>query len=199
MDVLAENQLAKYSPQEMAYWHYGAPGKNNPRNMERQQAELPGYRLLAVEALPKVKAKVRAEIFAALDDEQVQRPQLPRENALINELIKEYFEYNGYYHALSVLLAESGHPEEPQFDRRFLASELRVREDDRSRSHPLIYALVRGACASDVGAPPAAMEERTGAFAMPPGPPGRGSDVSDATPPPPEEEEKPMFIRGASR
>eukprot|EP00439_Symbiodinium_sp_Y106_P040967 s650_g5.t1 len=149
--------------------------------------------------LGQVKAKVRAEIFAALDDEQVQRPQLPRENALINELIKEYFEYNGYYHALSVLLAESGHPEEPQFDRRFLASELRVREDDRSRSHPLIYALVHGACASDVGAPPAAMEERTGAFPMPPGPPGRGSDVSDATPPPPEEEEKPMFIRGASR
>ncbi|CAE7560672.1 cofH [Symbiodinium natans] len=107
----------------------------------------------------QVKAKVRAEIFAALDDEQVQRPQLPRENALINELIKEYFEYNGYYHALSVLLAESGHPEEPQFDRRFLATELRLREDDRSRSHPLIYALVRGG--ADAGSGPA-HEEHTG-------------------------------------
>ncbi|CAJ1357323.1 unnamed protein product [Effrenium voratum] len=73
--------------------------------------------------LGQVKAKVRAEIFAALDDEQVQRPQLPRENALINELIREYLEYNGYYHSLSVLLPETGHPEEPQFDRRFLASE----------------------------------------------------------------------------
>merc|ERR1711879_126922 len=91
-----------------------------------------------------VKAKVRAEIFAALDDEQVQRPELPRENCLINELIREYFEYNGYHHALSVLLPESGHPEERQFDRRFMASELRVQEDARSQSLPLIYALVRG-------------------------------------------------------
>merc|ERR1711879_723384 len=91
-----------------------------------------------------VKAKVRAEIFAALDDEQVQRPQLPRENVLINELIREYFEYNGYHHALSVLLPESGHPEERQFDRRFMASELRVQEDARSQSLPLIYSLVRG-------------------------------------------------------
>merc|ERR1711879_114009 len=61
-----------------------------------------------------------------------------------NELIREYFEYNGYHHALSVLLPESGHPEERQFDRRFLASELRVQEDERSRSVPLIYSLVRG-------------------------------------------------------
>mmetsp|Transcript_57797 Transcript_57797/g.102618 ORF Transcript_57797/g.102618 Transcript_57797/m.102618 type:complete len:178 (+) Transcript_57797:49-582(+) len=101
--------------------------------------------------LGQVKAKVRAEIFAALDDEQVQRPQLPRENALINELIREYFEYNGYHHALSVLLPESGHPEERQFDRQFLASELRVREDERSRSLPLIYSLVRG-MHGDIGA-----------------------------------------------
>merc|ERR1719323_1461182 len=94
--------------------------------------------------LGKVKAQVRAEIFAALDDEHAPRPELPKENSLINELIREYFEYNGYHHALSVLLPESGHPEERQFDRRFLASELRVQEDDRSRSLPLIYALVRG-------------------------------------------------------
>ncbi|CAJ1357322.1 unnamed protein product [Effrenium voratum] len=103
--------------------------------------------------LGQVKAKVRAEIFAALDDEQVQRPQLPRENALINELIREYLEYNGYYHSLSVLLPETGHPEEPQFDRRFLASELRVREDERSRSLPLLYALVRGSVRAEEARP----------------------------------------------
>mmetsp|Transcript_28208 Transcript_28208/g.65220 ORF Transcript_28208/g.65220 Transcript_28208/m.65220 type:complete len:171 (+) Transcript_28208:92-604(+) len=94
--------------------------------------------------LGQVKAKVRAEIFSALDGEDVPRPALPRENVLINELIREYLEYNGYHHTLSVLLPESGHPEQRQFDRRFLASELRVVEDDRSRSLPLIYGLVRG-------------------------------------------------------
>eukprot|EP00933_Yihiella_yeosuensis_P042594 TRINITY_DN37213_c0_g1_i1.p1 TRINITY_DN37213_c0_g1~~TRINITY_DN37213_c0_g1_i1.p1 ORF type:complete len:180 (+),score=52.11 TRINITY_DN37213_c0_g1_i1:82-621(+) len=100
-------------------------------------------------ALGQVKAKVRAEIFSALDDEQVQRPQLPRENVIINELIREYLEYNGYHHSLSVLLPESGHPEERQFDRRFLAAELKLQEDERSRSQPLLYSLVRGMHSSD--------------------------------------------------
>mmetsp|Transcript_68734 Transcript_68734/g.151380 ORF Transcript_68734/g.151380 Transcript_68734/m.151380 type:complete len:158 (+) Transcript_68734:56-529(+) len=103
--------------------------------------------------LGQVKAKVRAEIFAALDDEKVDRPQIPRENAIINELIREYLEYNGYFHTLSVLLPETGHPEERQFGRNFLASELRLREDDRSRSLPLIYGLVRNANAAAEPAP----------------------------------------------
>eukprot|EP00927_Polykrikos_kofoidii_P078125 TRINITY_DN74993_c0_g1_i1.p1 TRINITY_DN74993_c0_g1~~TRINITY_DN74993_c0_g1_i1.p1 ORF type:complete len:197 (-),score=37.97 TRINITY_DN74993_c0_g1_i1:154-744(-) len=108
--------------------------------------------------LGQVKAKVRAEIFAALDDEQAPRPEIPRENVVINELVREYLEYNGYHHTLSVLLPESGHPHERQFDRRFLASELQVQEDDRSRSMPLLYALVSGlksgsaAVATTVGA-----------------------------------------------
>ena len=42
--------------------------------------------------LGQVKAKVRAEIFAALDDEKVDRPELPPENVLINEMIREYLE-----------------------------------------------------------------------------------------------------------
>ena len=37
--------------------------------------------------------------------------------------------------------------EERQFGRNFLASELRFREDDRSRSLPLIYGLVRNSAA----------------------------------------------------
>eukprot|EP00928_Gymnodinium_smaydae_P014292 TRINITY_DN15211_c0_g1_i1.p1 TRINITY_DN15211_c0_g1~~TRINITY_DN15211_c0_g1_i1.p1 ORF type:complete len:234 (+),score=68.89 TRINITY_DN15211_c0_g1_i1:139-840(+) len=94
--------------------------------------------------LGQVKAKVRAEIFAALDDEHVSRPELPRENALINELIREYLEFNGYHHTLSVLLPEAGHPEERQFDRRFLAAELQVQEDSRSMALPLLYGLVGG-------------------------------------------------------
>merc|ERR1712125_100051 len=94
--------------------------------------------------LGKVKAQVLAEIFSALDDEDAQRPELPKANVIINELIREYLEYNQYHHTLSVLLPESGHPEERCFDRRFLASELRVQEDERSRGIPLLYALVGG-------------------------------------------------------
>eukprot|EP00929_Paragymnodinium_shiwhaense_P016665 TRINITY_DN125213_c0_g1_i1.p1 TRINITY_DN125213_c0_g1~~TRINITY_DN125213_c0_g1_i1.p1 ORF type:complete len:214 (+),score=64.96 TRINITY_DN125213_c0_g1_i1:83-724(+) len=142
--------------------------------------------------LGQVKAKVRAEIFAALDDEQVPRPQLPPENVIINELIREYFEYNGYHHALSVLLPESGHPEERQFDRRFLASELRVQEDERSRSLPLMYALVRGlrsqedlAASSAIpaaAAATAAPTEAGGATAGYANAPGAGRAVAKALP-----------------
>lgn len=32
------------------------------------------------------------------------KPKLSNENLIINELIREYFEYNGYRHALSVFL-----------------------------------------------------------------------------------------------
>eukprot|EP00435_Cladocopium_sp_Y103_P026089 s1923_g6.t1 len=117
--------------------------------------------------LGQVKAKVRAEIFAALDDETVDRPQVPRENAIINELIREYLEYNGYFHTLSVLLPETGHPEERQFGRNFLASELRLREDDRSRSLPLIYGLVRNSTPAPAAPRTEWLQERQTGSEMP--------------------------------
>lgn len=36
--------------------------------------------------------------------QDVPKPKLSNENLIINELIREYFEYNGYRHALSVFL-----------------------------------------------------------------------------------------------
>mmetsp|Transcript_4493 Transcript_4493/g.6785 ORF Transcript_4493/g.6785 Transcript_4493/m.6785 type:complete len:136 (+) Transcript_4493:558-965(+) len=94
--------------------------------------------------LSEIKAKIRSEIFSALDDQEVARPKLTDENLIINELIREYLSYNNYHHAASVLLAETGQPSEPPFDRAYLARELRVAEDSKSRSVPLLYGLVRG-------------------------------------------------------
>ena len=39
----------------------------------------------------EMKAKMRAEIFGALDDAEVAKPKLNKENMIINELIREYF------------------------------------------------------------------------------------------------------------
>ena len=94
--------------------------------------------------LGELKAKIRAEIFAALDDSEVLRPKLNEENLIINELIREYMQYNGYHHAASVFLAETGHPSEPVYERHHLSRELGVAEDVKSRSVPLMYSLVRG-------------------------------------------------------
>lgn len=94
--------------------------------------------------LGELKAAIRHEIFAALDDQEVARPRLNDENLIINEIIREYFTYNNYHHSLSVFLAESGQPSQPVMERTHIARELKVSEDARSRSVPLIYGLVRG-------------------------------------------------------
>lgn len=107
----------------------------------------------------QLKAKIRAEVFAALEDNEVQKPRLSDENLLINELIREYLEFNGYQHTLSTFIPESGQPDAPAFDRQFLARELQIAEDYKSRSVPLLYGIVKGLRAVEP-APVEAREER---------------------------------------
>lgn len=55
--------------------------------------------------LAQLKARIRAEVFSALDDQREPRPPLSHENLLINELIREYLEFNKYRYTASVLTA----------------------------------------------------------------------------------------------
>jgi len=55
--------------------------------------------------LNQLKARIRAEVFSALDDQAEEKPSLSNENLLINELIREYLEYNKYKYTASVLQA----------------------------------------------------------------------------------------------
>ncbi|XP_038942174.1 centrosomal protein 20 isoform X2 [Rattus norvegicus] len=55
--------------------------------------------------LRHLKARIRAEVFNALDDDREPRPLLSHENLLINELIREYLEFNKYKYTASVLIA----------------------------------------------------------------------------------------------
>ncbi|XP_064808224.1 lisH domain-containing protein FOPNL [Oncorhynchus masou masou] len=91
--------------------------------------------------LGQLKARIRAEVFNALDDQSEPRPTLSHDNLVINELIREYLEFNKYRYTASVLTAESGQPEVP-LDRQFMANELKVVEDPSSRSVPLLYGLL---------------------------------------------------------
>ncbi|KAI2577350.1 centrosomal protein 20 [Homo sapiens] len=74
--------------------------------------------------LGHLKARIRAEVFNALDDDREPRPSLSHENLLINELIREYLEFNKYKYTASVLIADgvslycdlsSLHPPPPGF------------------------------------------------------------------------------------
>ncbi|XP_061086626.1 lisH domain-containing protein FOPNL [Conger conger] len=91
--------------------------------------------------LGQLKARIRAEVFNALDDQTETRPALSHENLLINELIREYLEFNKYRYTASVLISESGQPEVP-LDRQFMTNELNVVEDPSCRSVPLLYGLL---------------------------------------------------------
>lgn len=91
--------------------------------------------------LGHLKARIRAEIFNALDDDHEPRPSLSHENLLINELIREYLEFNKYKYTASVLMAESGQPIVP-LDRQFLIRELNAFEESKDNSIPLLYGIL---------------------------------------------------------
>ena len=91
--------------------------------------------------LNQVRARIRAEIFSALDDQSDLKPILSNENLLINELIREYLEFNNYKFTSSVLLAEAGQPKDP-VDRKFLLAELNIKETHHKNNTPLLYGLV---------------------------------------------------------
>ncbi|XP_058536889.1 centrosomal protein 20 isoform X2 [Ochotona princeps] len=83
--------------------------------------------------LGHLKARIRAEVFNALGDDSEPRPSLSHENLLINELIREYLEFNKYKYTASVLMAESGQPVVP-LDRQFLIRELNAFEESKDNT-----------------------------------------------------------------
>ncbi|KAM4697631.1 LOW QUALITY PROTEIN: centrosomal protein 20 [Rhinophrynus dorsalis] len=90
--------------------------------------------------LGNLKAKVRAEVFEALDDRREPKPVLSPENLLINELIREYLEFNKYKYTASVLTAETGLSDVP-LDRQFL-KELNIVENSNAQAVPLLYGML---------------------------------------------------------
>ena len=93
--------------------------------------------------LNKIKAQMRQEIFEALDNDESQKPNLTKENLIINELIKEYFIYNGYTFSQKVFQSETGQPK-VNFNRDNLTKELNIIEDDINKNKPILYSILSG-------------------------------------------------------
>ncbi|KAK2186240.1 hypothetical protein NP493_209g02015 [Ridgeia piscesae] len=91
--------------------------------------------------LGQIKARIRAEVFHALEEDTEPSPPLGNENMFINELIREYYEFNKYKYSLSVMLAESGQPAVP-LDRQFMAQELSIDDKKDMSAVPLLYSIV---------------------------------------------------------
>eukprot|EP00761_Pharyngomonas_kirbyi_P007392 gb/GECH01007402.1/.p1 GENE.gb/GECH01007402.1/~~gb/GECH01007402.1/.p1 ORF type:complete len:182 (+),score=59.24 gb/GECH01007402.1/:1-546(+) len=94
--------------------------------------------------LNKVRARLRAEVFHSLEEnDQIQEsPPLNETNLIINELVRDYLEWNRYNHANSVFIKESGQPSE-SLQRKFLASELNVGSIYHEKPDiPLLYGII---------------------------------------------------------
>lgn len=82
--------------------------------------------------LNEVRSKMRSEIFNTLNNKPKNQTKLSNQNLLINELIREYLQFNNYNYTSSVLIPESGQPAKP-LERGFIANQLNVVEDSQSR------------------------------------------------------------------
>ena len=79
-------------------------------------------------ALENIRAQVRSTVFECINESsmpgQESLPEPPIENVLINELIAEYLEFNGYNNSLSVFTAESHTGSGNSLGHRFIRAEL---------------------------------------------------------------------------
>jgi lisH domain-containing protein FOPNL len=99
--------------------------------------------------LNSIRATMRAEIFNALEDHDavnvnpVER-EPSSENLILNELIREYLEYNGFLNTLSVFHPETGQPKQPKgrIGREVLVHELGLVDGERAKRVPLLYSVL---------------------------------------------------------
>ena len=93
--------------------------------------------------LNKIKAEMRQEIYNFIDKDNEPKPNLTKENFIINLLIKEYFDYNNYSFSSNVLVSETGQIK-TDFNRDELTKELNIIESVNNKNKPLLYSILSG-------------------------------------------------------
>ncbi|CAF4765684.1 centrosomal protein 20 [Pieris napi] len=100
--------------------------------------------------LNKFQAEMRAKVTEILQNRQVAlnpnykntgAPKLSDEVLLINELIREYLEWNGYLYTASVMSSEAGMSPVKR-PRRELCAEVGVKDDEKSSTLPLLSNII---------------------------------------------------------
>ena len=93
-------------------------------------------------SLSQIKAKLRAEVYHALEDKTQAMPEKPKDVFLVSELIRDYLICTKHNCSLSVFCEESGQPMEMNVDREFLGAELGVNTINCDKNIPLLLLLV---------------------------------------------------------
>ena len=89
--------------------------------------------------LGKMKAQIRACVYKGLESGATEKPALPNELLLMNELVREYLEHSGFHHTASTLVVESGQPEE-RIPRNVLSQQLNI--VGAQPDLPLLYSVL---------------------------------------------------------
>ena len=91
--------------------------------------------------IERIKAQLRAAVFHSLDGSSPETTKIRAtpENTLINEMIREYLQFSGYEHTLSVFTSEAQLPR-TTLPRPVVASEMGV--PGAPSEIPVLYALV---------------------------------------------------------
>lgn len=97
-------------------------------------------------ALGKMQATVRAQIVSSLEESSSGRPpvQPSSETYLLNSLIREYLDFQGYRAASSVFTPESGLSTE-RLDVRCMAERAGVPVGPNGGELPVLYSLLQSA------------------------------------------------------
>ncbi|XP_072940100.1 centrosomal protein 20 [Epargyreus clarus] len=100
--------------------------------------------------LNKFQAEMRAKVTQVLQDRQVSlnpgyknsgAPAPSEEVLLINELVREYLEWNGYLYTASVMSSEAAMPGSKR-SRADLCADVGVRDDEKSSALPLLSNII---------------------------------------------------------
>jgi lisH domain-containing protein FOPNL len=93
-----------------------------------------------------IKAKLRAEVFHALQDKTISMPDKPQDVFLATELIRDFLNVLHFDNSSSVFCEESGQPPQMAVDRAFLSNELGFNltsnEGQASSGVPLLVLLI---------------------------------------------------------
>jgi lisH domain-containing protein FOPNL len=124
-----------------------AKKKNNPVLQQSEEERLRGavrHRLAENGTIGRITAEIRAEVAKAIrkeEDEKAAPDVVSGDNFVLNELIREYLEWNDCGNAAEALVAESGHPRE-RVDRRELEDVVGVRTGANAARVPLLYSML---------------------------------------------------------
>ena len=115
---------------------------------EKEFAEAVKESLAERGVLNKLSGEIRTQVLQILKNEEKSDPERQvlktSENFVINELIKEYLDWNNLIQTRTVLVLETGHPNE-SLSRSQLEEALNVQTGANAQQVPLLYSLVAAA------------------------------------------------------